>query len=256
MKNVLKILGFLLFAGSILPAKTWSVDSIRIQLEEQTRQIHDYTVTVTISVSMPKFRMPKKKIKVYYRRAGTEGKPDQIKLKTNGFAVVPKTGLNFNVFDLLDNFLSIDPPEEVQMDEGLRIRFSGAINPDSLRFKSWDSDEEMPSLTQSLWIDPERWVVTRSEIRLDTTRVLTMISDYGVYSDHLYLPERTEVNFTLGSQLLQRLDRNRGGPGPMIHDTDPEFTSKNISGQVVMKFTRYRINKGIPDRIFQEDEPE
>lgn len=239
----------------MLTAESWTVDSIRVRLEEQARQVRDYSVIVKVSVSMPKFRMPRKKIKVYYR-AGSNGAQDQIKLETRGFAVVPKTGLNFNVDDLLDNFETFQTPVEVQTDEGPRLVVSGTINPDSLRFKSWDSEEETPSLTQSLWVDPARWVVTRTEVRLDTSLVLTVTSEYERYSDQLYLPRKTEVSFALGSQMLQRLDRNRGGPGPLMQEAEPEFEAKDFSGHVVMEFTRYRVNKGIPDEVFAPQEPQ
>ncbi len=251
MKHFIWLIYTLVLLGEAVLAQEWSVDSIRDQLHHQARKIHDYSVIVKVSVSMPKFRMPRKKIKVYFR-AGAEGRQDQIKLEAKGFAVVPKTGLNFNVDDLFDNFKTISDPIETKEGKERYLILTGTLIPDSLKFKSWDSAEDIPYLTQSLWIDPQRWVITRTEIYVDTSRVLVITSDYGEYPEQVYLPKRTKVIFRLGSHMLKKLNSNRTGPGPIFQESTQEDKDQDFSGHVVMEFSHYQINKGIPDDVFED----
>jgi len=63
------------------------VAALSDSLIQQFQRVQDYTVSVKISVKMPRFRMPKKKIKLTFKQ------PNKVKVEARGFAVVPKTGL-------------------------------------------------------------------------------------------------------------------------------------------------------------------
>ena len=238
--------------GTFVLGQTWTVDSIREKLEIQTRKIHDYSATVSVSVSMPMFRMPRKKIHVYFR-AGTDSTKDQFKLKTRGFAVVPKTGLSLDVARLFDNFTNFDPPQEVDSPDGKQILLTGTVAPDSLQINIGDDSEEKPVIKQELWIDPERWVVLKSVILLDTAQVMTLQTEYDEVEDHIFMPKQTEVTFKIGSRMLQQLNREHMGPGPSDNQMKLD-TSKDFAGQVVMEFKKYKINKGIPDKVFESED--
>mgnify|MGYP001335759567 CR=1 FL=1 len=79
-----------------LAAQTPSIEHIRDNVISQFAQINDYQVDITISVKMTGFRMPKKKIRMYYK------KPDKIKVETRGFAILPKIGVGGNPSVFLD----------------------------------------------------------------------------------------------------------------------------------------------------------
>ena len=71
-------------------------DSVLFRFEA----IENYSVDIKISVEMTGFRMPRKKIKMLYK------KPDKMKIETLGFAIVPKMGLGGNpreFFNILEN---------------------------------------------------------------------------------------------------------------------------------------------------------
>ena len=70
-------------------AQTPSIEKIKNNVINQFAQINDYQVDMKISVKMTGFRMPKKKIHIYYKR------PDKVKVSTSGFAILPKILTNF-----------------------------------------------------------------------------------------------------------------------------------------------------------------
>ncbi len=54
--------------SSIVFGQSMTVEKIRDNVIAQFEQINDYQVDMKISVKMTGFRMPKKKIRVYYKR--------------------------------------------------------------------------------------------------------------------------------------------------------------------------------------------
>ena len=77
---------FILMTG-LLFAGTPTVEAVQDSLITRFNRIEDYSVKIKISVKMTGLRMPRKKIKLYYKA------PDKVKVKSKGFAIIPKTGL-------------------------------------------------------------------------------------------------------------------------------------------------------------------
>ncbi|MBT7973031.1 MAG: hypothetical protein HN687_02630, partial [Candidatus Marinimicrobia bacterium] len=69
------ILSVLFILSSLLVAQTPSIEQIRDNIISQFDRINDYQVDIKISVKMTGFRMPNKKIHMYYK------KPGKIKVK-------------------------------------------------------------------------------------------------------------------------------------------------------------------------------
>ena len=90
------ILVAFLIMSPLLAAQTPSIEHIRDNVISQFAQINDYQVDIKISVKMTGFRMPKKKIRMYYK------KPDKIKVETRVFAILPKIGAGGNPSVFLD----------------------------------------------------------------------------------------------------------------------------------------------------------
>ena len=99
-----RILMILFLMISVLIAQIHSLDAIQGNVIAQFDQIKDYRVNIKISVKMTGFRMPRKKIQMYYK------KPNKIKIEADGFAILPKTGVGGNpneYFDMLKEIIEI-----------------------------------------------------------------------------------------------------------------------------------------------------
>ncbi|RMF07446.1 MAG: hypothetical protein D6762_07500 [Candidatus Neomarinimicrobiota bacterium] len=226
-------------------------DSIRAQVEREAARIQDYTVTLTVTVHMPKFRMPRKKITVYFKA----GDPYRLKLKTRGFALLPKSGVAFRPQELFDNFSHFDRVTRQTTADGWAYVLEGTLIADSLHFKLPESEQERPVLHQQLWVDPDHWVITRSTVWVDTSRVLTMTTAYDEVSGGWTMPVRTEVRFQVGTDLIRRFNRTQTGPAPILSEDGAEIPEEGLWGEVLIEYSRYRINQGLRDEIFEEESP-
>ena len=90
-----KIIIFLL-----LTAVIYSQDKDPYEMLDRVKakydQIEDYEVDVTISIDVNFLKMPDSKAKIFFK------KPDKVRLKSEGFAMLPRNGVNFSPAALLN----------------------------------------------------------------------------------------------------------------------------------------------------------
>jgi len=101
------------------------IKKLILNTEQQYQKVSDFQVEMEINLSVPGFRMPKKKFKVFFKQ------PNKVKINTKGFGVLPKTGLFTSPSDNFDNLKSLsilnynENPNE--------ITISGKLITDSLK---------------------------------------------------------------------------------------------------------------------------
>lgn len=242
--------------GSGQSTKGITTAEVRARLETQFHQIRDAKMEIVMSISMPRFRMPRKRITVYYK-ARTEDQPSRMKIESLGFAAVPKNGLMISPSDIFDNLQQLSEPTSVVREGQSLLEIQGRIIPDSLSFKTWKNDAitdslSVDGLSMHLWIDPQRWVIVRSETRLDTLTLMTLSTEHKELAENIYLPKKSTLRFSVGAVVLEQLDQEHGGPFSE-QDTQPT-TEKDteIEGEITILFKRYEINHGLEDIQFED----
>ena len=225
-----------------LPKELITVDAIMDSLIQQFGKIEDYTVKVKISVKMPRFRMPKKTIKLYFKQ------PDRVKVEAEGFAVVPKTGLGTSPVKMIEKLMAM----RVIGTDTLRgyscLVIEGTAESDSGGAEAWTFGQKGSQRVRvRLWVDVTRWIIPQVETFFDTVRVMSIRSFYKEFEEGIQLPTLTEIDFHLGGEYLATLGEH---PGPFGEFQDREGMEK-FSGSVRMEFTGYKINRGLKDRIFK-----
>ncbi|MDD5764629.1 MAG: hypothetical protein PHW79_00060 [Candidatus Marinimicrobia bacterium] len=196
--------------------------------------IDDYAATVTLSVNITNFRMPKKVVKVFYK------KPDKFSMKTDGFAMMPKVG----VFPVPSNFIPADAQVRYNRSEALKgIRYH------VLDVKPKESDKKDPEI--SLWINSKRWTIDR---------VILGMKDAGSSEVNLHyrqiegkwLPDSTVVtlNYEKGIPKLDRPSIERPIDDPDV----PRLNVESLSGTVRLIFSDVVINSGLDDSFFETEE--
>jgi outer membrane lipoprotein-sorting protein len=228
---------------------TLTVTALTDSLIEQFQRVQDYTVNVKISVKMPRFRMPKKKIRLTFKQ------PNKIKVEARGFAVVPKTGLALSPKEMLDNFTETNVEGTVLIEGRQYWVVTGRVHPDSLpfHFPTEAEKETAPTLTMTLWVDAKRWVIPWAETRVDTMTVLSVKSTYTEVEPGIWLPEKTELRFTLSGDYLKGIGDHQPMGGPFQEEMgEPLEEGKDYEGVVRLKYSRYRVNQGLSDDIFKD----
>jgi len=184
--------------------------------------VQDYVVDAKLRVESPNIHVPEASIRIFFKR------PRKLHVESDrGFAILPRQGvvLDNPVREILkEATLSLAGTDQV---EGVRCYV--------IRVSHKQFDRRVES---TLWVDARRWLVLRmsanpevgpsSEVSLWYTRVA------GKY----WLPSRTHTK--LITPPLPGLDTNKNPT-----DAKPAVTV------IDMRFSKYKVNTGISDKIFE-----
>ncbi len=214
------------------------VDSLRVQFGE----IEDYQVRLAVSLKMPGLRMPKKRMTLSFKQ------PDKIHIKARGFAMLPKSGIMFSPDTLL---AKISNPTLVRADGCNCLIIEGETRL---------MDQIQPHM--AVTVDTIRWVITNISTRLSGEEILGMETTYLEVVPGIFMPEETNLRFEIAEELL------KAGPRALHSDRDPDrgdapkFPGFEASsqdsipriGEATIRFSRYKVNQGLDDALFVEEE--
>jgi outer membrane lipoprotein-sorting protein len=248
------ILVAFLILSPLLVAQTLTIEQIRNNIISQFNRINDYQVDIKISVKMTGFRMPKKKIHIYYK------KPNKIKVETRGFAILPNIGADGNPSKFLDMLKHVTEIKRTIRDNNPFYRIMGKVNQDSLKIPVSVKKDEIPDITMEIFVDAKEWVVTEVGVYLDSESVFIFKTDYIEVSD-VMVPAQSV--FKIGVKGISRWTTQNpfdfGGPGSDREEFekiaknagfDPE--KDEFVGEMIMIFSKYKVNQGIDDALFIE----
>jgi len=229
MKKSLSLL--LILSVSTVWGQT-TVEAIIDSVQSRFNRIQDYSVQVKLTVDMEKFRMPRKRIAVYFKQ------PDKLKIESDGFAIVPRQGIG--IHGMLD---SLQVPDLI----GEEI-FAGRpcwIIKGERREGNWQ-------LNTSIWVDKHDWVITQVISHLDTVEIARIQLDYTLVDQVFLLPMKTTVTIQAAPEMTAKLghfDPDRHG------DSIGQRVDKSVrNGTIIMEFSRYRVNRGIKDSFFKDSD--
>lgn len=211
-----------------------SLESLREKVGLQYDKVNDYSVRVKMSVKMPKFRMPRKRIKLYFK------KPEKIKIESDGFAVVPKSGLTMSP----DMFFKHLDSTTVSVAEDGGLIISGRVYADSLDFPIAAGGKKSPKVSISIHVKTNPWIIDRVFARVDTMTVFAIQSEYEEVEKGIWLPILTEMNISF----------------PKLEHKIPEEASRlmglkkkpSMAGKITIRYSKYKVNRGIKDSFFDD----
>ncbi|MBS1272448.1 MAG: hypothetical protein MAGBODY4_01593 [Candidatus Marinimicrobia bacterium] len=232
-----------------------SVVEIRENLITQFEKIEDYMVRVKVTVDMPKFRMPSKTIDVAFKQ------PDKIKIESTGFAIAPKSGMHFSPKDIFSEIQNAEVTDSEYLNGELHWIVTGKINPDSARQEMGAPSMGMDKPMQMLvWVDDDRWVISKTETRAGDKTVMQTLVDYQRFPGSIWLPSRTEVQFTFPEGFMGAMPQEPEEMAEELQSGNPRgnqssgMAQEPIKGSVIMEFINYKVNSGIKDSFFEDTE--
>ena len=238
---------FFIFLFTSIKSQNTDLDIVKSNIITQFSKIEDYQVDINIKINMTGFRMPKKKIKMFFK------KPDKLSIKTNGFAIIPKTGINNNPNELFKMFNYINEVNRTIRDNKQFYFISGIVNQDSIDMPIKNLKSEESNIKMSLLIDAKEWIITEVDIFLDKEKTFSIRTDY-ININNIMVPENTKL--IIGIKEISRIKNNFNDDLLFNSDNDlakaSGFNLKNdeFKGEISMKFSNYIINQGIDDQIF------
>jgi outer membrane lipoprotein-sorting protein len=228
-----RIILFFLLTGVILAQNNKS-DEILNKVKENFNKVNDYVVNVKIKVDVNFLKVPESKAEIFYKA------PNKIKLKSDGFALLPKEGLNFSP----NSFLQGDYTSILDREENV-------AGNDCYLVKVIPLGDKSDLILTNLWIDKNQFKIRKIE---STTKSNGTFSINLNYNDSLKYPLPSSMVFSFN---VAKMDLPRGITGDMNEEQNPEKDkqnkSKTTSGKVYVSYSDYKVNKGIPDSIFDEE---
>lgn len=200
-------------------------------VQEQYDRIDDYSVELAISVDIPNFRMPDKKIDFYYK------KPDKVSIKAFGFAMVPRIGILPSPSNFLKdgNSLKYFYSDVVK---GVEFHVIG-VSPA-------EEDKLNPDL--SLWVNADRWTIDKVTSKFDESN-WTDVSIYYSRIGEFWLPESTIVDMRF-KRGIPRIPRPGFDPNVKEMDENSVGRGKMSVGRVLVIFSDFKINFGLDESLF------
>lgn len=218
----MKFLVLIGFLFSFLFAQQPDADELLNNLKSKYSDIKDYSATVNVEVNLNLIKMKNKNNKVFYKS------PDKFKFKSEGFGLLPKQAANINP----DELLKFDHTALFMKTETIENNICNVV-------RIIPMEDSLDIILTTLWIDQEKHFIRKVESNSKTAGSIKIIASYDA-----------DKKFPLPDQI--NIEINGGMPEESDSKNTTTRSSKPIYGNVLIKYSDYRINKGIDDKIFIE----
>lgn len=229
MKHILVVL---VFFSILVNAQSKDPDEIINKVISNFNKVRDYQVDVKIKVDIDFLKAPETKAVIYFKQ------PDKIHLESEGFAMLPKDGLDFSPSFLAKKDYTAIYEQDVDLDG-----FKTSI------IKIIPTGDQGNIILSTLWIDQSKQMIRKIE---STTKTNGTFSINFTYENKLEYPLPSKIIFSFNID-------ERNLPKSLSEDSNHEKSNKKKSkipgltkGKVTISYYNYKVNKGLSDSIFQE----
>ncbi|HVO75353.1 MAG TPA: hypothetical protein VMT35_15090 [Ignavibacteriaceae bacterium] len=221
---------FLIPAFVLFPQKKDPELIIR-KLLEKFNSVQDYQVDVRIKVDVQFITAPEARAKIYFKQ------PDKIHIESETFALIPKDGLNFSPSGLLQSkYTSIYEKED-------------SIDGNKVSVVKIIPLGQGNVILTTLFIDDDENIIRKLETTTKTEGTFSIDLKYKPGSKY---PLPSEMIFSFD---LERLNLPPGISGELSSESEEQLKkerNKPVKGKVYIAYSNYKVNQGIPDKIFTE----
>ena len=227
---MMKIMLLLAVFVSITFAQSKNPDFILKNVKNEFNTVKDYVADIKIKVDVKILKIPETKAKIYFKQ------PDKMHIESEGFAMIPRRGLDFSPTSLLKDKYSAFY-QKVDFIDGIKTAVVKVV----------PLEDNSNVILSTLWIDQNRNVIRKIESTTKTNG--TFIINLSYNSNNKY---------PLPDSLIFQFDMSRVDLAPKQFNDGSEKGSNNkkslagMVGKVFITYSNYIINKGIPDSIFEE----
>ncbi len=226
MKKI--ILLFTAFA-SITFAQSKDPDLILKNVKQEFNTVKDYVADIKIKVDVKVLKVPETRAKIYFKQ------PDKIHIESEGFAMIPRKGLDFSPSSLLKDKYSAFYQKEDFVD-GIKTAVVKVI----------PLEDNSNIILSTLWIDQAKNVIRKIESTTKTNGTFTIILSYDSYNK-FPLPDSMTFQFD-----MSRVDLVPNEFNDRIEKKNNKKTLAGLVGKVYITYSNYIVNKGILDSIFEK----
>lgn len=223
---------FLLFANLVI-AQSKDPNEIINKVITNFNKVSDYQVDVNIKVDVEFIKVPETKAKIYFKQ------PDKVHLESDGFAMLPKNGMEFSPASLLKKDYTAIYEQEVNLN-GLKTSIVKII----------PLGDQGDVILSTLWIDQKNNVIQKVE---STTKTNGTFSIDFTYESNIKYPLPSKIIFSFNVDKMNIPATISGETNTEKQDKKKKSSDSRTKGQVIVNYSNYIVNKGVPDSIFEKD---
>jgi outer membrane lipoprotein-sorting protein len=203
------------------------------RVKEEFKKIENYKADITVKVDIPFIKMPERNATLYFKQ------PDKIHIESDGFAMLPKEGINFSPISLFESeHTSFYEKEEMIEDVNAAV------------IKVIPLNDKSDLVLSTLWIDPIKNLILKVESSRKPTGTFVIEFDYTEMENGLNLPEAIEFTFSVDPLMF----RSRNPREMKLDENEQSEDSSNVkTGKVLIYYSNYEVNQGLPDSLFNAD---
>ena len=227
MKKLLAAM-IVLFYASIVP-QSKDPDLILKRVIESFNKVKDYEVDVQVKVDVDFIKVPDTKAKIYFKQ------PDKINFESDGFAMLPKEGINISPM----SFLKKDYTALYQKEDYIDGHPVSVI-------KVIPSSEQGDIVLTTLWIDQTHYIIKKVESTTKTNGTFTIDLKYDEDKKDYNLPYSMIFGFNIDKMNLPKAFTGQA------ETESHKNIGKSTSGKVYITYSNYKVNIGLSDKIFEK----
>lgn len=225
------IIVLILFTLTSIIAQSKNPDEIINGVIVNFNKVKDYQVDVNIKVDVEFLKVPDSKAKIYFKQ------PDKVHLESEGFALLPKDGLDFSPSVLAKKNYTAIYEQDVILD-GVNTSIVKII----------PTGDQGNVILSTLWIDQKKQIIRKVESTTKTNGTFTINFSYD---ENLKYPLPAKIVFSFNLDQMNI---------PKVFNDDPDSDqpkkknkrlNSTTKGKVIISYSNYVINKGVSDSIFE-----
>ena len=195
-------------------------------------KVNDYQVDVNIKVDVEFIKVPETKAKIYFKQ------PDKVHLEAEGFAMLPKNGMEFSPSSLIKKDYTAIYEQDVDLN-GYKTSIVKVI----------PLGDQGEVILSTYWIDQKKQVIRKVESTTKTNGTFTI--DF-TFDDKIKYPLPSKIIFSFNMDKMNLPSTITGESNNDNTDKKNKNMGSTTKGQVIVNYSNYVVNKGVPDSIFEE----
>ncbi len=221
----------LVFLAPKLSAQA-TAEQLIAQVRDKLNKVNDYEAQGKMKTNVVFIKAPIATVKVYFK------KPNKIRINNeSGISFIPKGSVNINL-----NHIFIDP-------SGYDIIDLGKEKGTSFRIvKLLPKDENAEIVLSTIYIDEAKSLIRKAKTTTRESGTYELELSYGKYEEY-GLADKIVFSFNTREYKLPKGITFDYDDGSKKNENPEEL--KNKKGKVEITYSSYKINKGVPDSVFE-----
>jgi hypothetical protein len=231
LKQLFLLILFIIYPGTFNP-QSKDPEQILNKVKKTFEKIEDYEVDVHLKIDVPFLKMPESDAKLFFKQ------PDKIHVESEKFAMLPKEGLNFSPMGTLDG----DHTTLYEREDTIQN-----VKVSVIKLIPIGNDNDI--ILTTFWIDQKRNLILKVESSRRPTGTFSLEFKYRIFDEHYELPSSMVFTFTVEKMMFRR------GMEDEIESEDDtnKKDSGPVTGKVYLSYSNYKVNRGLPDELFESD---